>query len=187
MTILQDAHGPLHIRPMQEVDLEQVHAIDQMSFSLPWPASSFRYELFENPNSLLWVAEIEVQGGQRQVVGAIVIWLVVDEAHIASIAVHPDYRTRCIGSRLLVTALEETIRKGCRSATLEVRAGNLISQDFYRRFRFEVVGRRPRYYRDNNEDALLMTLDGLGLDYFKWLESGEWQKRAPVNVMRQAK
>jgi ribosomal-protein-alanine N-acetyltransferase len=163
------------IRPMQPSDIEQVHLIDQLSFSLPWPVSAFSYELNENPLSMLWVAEVNPPGEKRLVVGMIVVWLIVDEVHIATIAVHPDHRNQGIGQKILVTALREIILKGYRFATLEVRASNMTAQKLYRRFQFEVVGSRPRYYRDNNEDALIMTASGLGETYLNWLESGAWK------------
>ncbi|PWH19292.1 MAG: ribosomal-protein-alanine N-acetyltransferase [Anaerolineae bacterium] len=146
---------------MRIEDLGIVHEIDGLSFSLPWPANAFRYELMENKNSRLWVAELAGQDGVGMVVGVIVVWLVVDEAHIATLAVHPDYRRRGIATQLLQTALQACARLGMRSATLEVRAGNLAAQTLYRRFGFEVVGRRRAYYQDNHEDALIMTLSPL--------------------------
>jgi len=170
---------PIVIRSMQLEDLEQVQALDQMSFSLPWPASAFRYELVENLSSRLWVAET---GGQTpRVVGMIVIWQILDEAHIASIAVHPDFRKLGIGARILSVGLIDAIRAGSILATLEVRAHNTAAQALYHRFRFEEVGRRPRYYKDNQEDALLMTVvferaGSQGESYLEWLERGRWQE-----------
>jgi ribosomal-protein-alanine N-acetyltransferase len=161
-------------RPMRLDDLDQVVAIDQLSFSMPWPASAYRYELLENPMSLLWVAEVVADGRPASIVGVIVVWLILDEAHIATLAVHPDYRQRGLGSRLIVEAMKDAIRKGAHSATLEVRAGNLKAQSVYRHFHYEVVGVRPRYYRDNNEDALIMTADHLDQAYLEWLESEAW-------------
>jgi ribosomal-protein-alanine N-acetyltransferase len=155
---------------MQIDDLAQVHAIDVQSFSMPWPLSSYRYELLENPASLQWVAEACSPDGACQVVGMIVVWLILDEAHIATIAVQADHRGRGIGRVLLAQALQASIRKGAHMATLEVRAGNQVAQEFYRGFEFEVVNRRPRYYRDNNEDALIMTISGLDRAYAAWLE-----------------
>jgi ribosomal-protein-alanine N-acetyltransferase len=165
---------------MRTEDLEQVQAIDRISFSLPWPASAYQYELHSNPMSLLWVAEAETPGGvlyrqnDRRIVGMIVVWLILDEAHIATIAVHPEHRGRGIAQGLLVTALKRAIRKGSQKATLEVRANNIAAQRLYSRFRFEVVGGRPRYYRDNSEDALIMTASNLGEAYLAWLESNAW-------------
>ena len=164
----------LHIRPMRLEDIEQVQAVDHLSFSMPWPASAYRYELKENPQSFLWVAEILTPDEQWQIVGVIVVWMILDEAHIASIAVSPEQRGKGIGKQLLAGALKEAIQRGKRVATLEVRAHNFSAQNLYQSFNFEVVGRRPRYYRDNNEDALIMTLKNLDSKYLDWLESEAW-------------
>jgi ribosomal-protein-alanine N-acetyltransferase len=163
------------IRRMQADDLEQVHAIDTISFTMPWPESAYRYELFENLSSLLWVAEAHEPGGVLRVAGMVVTWLIVDEAHIATIAVHPDYRGQGIAQELLCAALIEAIEKGMHRATLEVRAHNLVAQRLYRRFRFEDAGVRPRYYRDNFEDALIMTTQKLDGNYLQWLKDGAWR------------
>lgn len=159
------------IRPMRMEDLEQVHAIDDQSFSMPWPASAYRYELTENQHSIVWVAEINPTQGGRQVVGVMVVWLILDEAHIATLAVHPDYRRQGIARRMLINALKEVIQRGFHLATLEVRSGNLPAQNLYRGFNFKVVGRRYRYYRDNSEDALIMTAENLNDRYLEWLEN----------------
>jgi [ribosomal protein S18]-alanine N-acetyltransferase len=163
------------IRRMQADDLEQVQAIDQISFSMPWPPSAYRYELFENQSSILWVAEAFEPGGRQRVVGMVVVWLIVDEAHIATIAIHPDYRSQGIAQELLCAALIESIEKGMRKATLEVRAGNLAAQRLYKRFHFELAGVRPRYYRDNFEDAWIMTAHGLDEKTLIWLKDGAWK------------
>ena len=169
-----DVIASLRIRPMRLDDLRAVHEIDVLSFTLPWPESSFRYELQENPRSIQRVAEVQ-QNRIWQIVGEIVVWLIMDEAHIATIAVHPDFRGNGIAKLMLVDTLKICIEKGIRTATLEVRASNLIAQKLYRRFGFQVVGTRPRYYKDNDEDALIMTVDGLGEQTLKWLEAGGWQ------------
>jgi ribosomal-protein-alanine N-acetyltransferase len=83
------------------------------------------------------------------------------QAHIATIAVHPDYRRQGIGKILLRFALDWAARNGAQRAMLEVRASNQSAQALYLQFGFEVVSRRPRYYKDNHEDALLMNLDSL--------------------------
>lgn len=160
------------IRPMREEDLEQVQAIDQISFSVPWPANAYRFELRENDSSRLWVAEEIFPGQSAKILGVIVMWMILDEAHIATLSVLPEYRGQGIGAALLAEALKEGIRLGADSATLEVRAGNLAAQNLYRRFRFDIVGRRQRYYRDNHEDALIMTAENLDARYLHWLESG---------------
>jgi ribosomal-protein-alanine N-acetyltransferase len=98
-----------------------------------------------------------------RVVGMLVLWLIVDEAHIASLATHPDFRQQGIAKQLLVTALDHAYMEGARSAFLEVRAGNETARRMYHKFGFEEVGLRERYYKDNNEDAILMTLKQLPL------------------------
>jgi len=155
------------IRPMIETDLSQVLDIDQRSFSLPWPENAFRFELLENPNSYCWVADAD-----GCLVGHLVCWLIVDEIHIATLAVDPDFRGQGISKELVAAGLIALIPKDAVLATLEVRAGNLAAQNLYRYFGFEIVGRRLRYYRDNGEDALLMTVSGLGPAYLAWMQAG---------------
>ncbi len=161
------------IRPMKVDDLEQVHQIDILSFSLPWPPSSFRFELLENPAARCWVAEVELPDKTRQVTGMVVTWLVVDEAHIATIAVHPGYRSKGLGRRLLREAMQDSISAGAKTATLEVRAHNEVAQNLYRDFGFDVVARRPHYYSDNGEDALLMKINDLDQEYLDWLNDDD--------------
>lgn len=159
---------PIVFRPMKLEDLDQVVTIDQLSFSLPWPAHSFRYELVENDVSRQWVAEVQSLGGMpaaggAKVIAMIVVWQILDEAHIATLAVHPDYRGRGIGREILLTALRECAAQGAHSATLEVREHNAVAIAMYQKLGFTVVGRRPRYYQDTNEAAILMTLEMPGL------------------------
>ncbi|HLC06047.1 MAG TPA: ribosomal protein S18-alanine N-acetyltransferase [Anaerolineales bacterium] len=147
------------VRAMELEDLANVLEIDRLSFPVPWPERSYRYELTENPASNLLVAESN--GSIRRVVGFIGSWLIADEVHISTLAVHPSFRGLGLGKTLLEAILDQTARRGAEIATLEVRVSNTTAIDLYRKTGFEVVGRRPGYYRDNGEDALLMTLSGL--------------------------
>jgi len=157
----------LLIRSMNDGDIRRVQEIDRVSFALPWPDNAYAYELHQNPGSLLWVAETSEPS---EVIGFIVVWLIIDEAHIASIAVEPTHRNQGVADGLLCVALKNIIQKGFRIATLEVRANNMPAQKLYRSFGFDVVGVRPKYYQDNQEDALIMTLEGMDESYLKWLE-----------------
>lgn len=139
------------IRRMTPDDLRAVSLLDKLSFNQPWPPNAFEIEL-KNPGARCWVAEVE-----DQVVGALVLWRVLDEAELATLAVRPDFRRRGIARVLLQTALESAYAEGARICQLEVRAGNEAAQKLYESFGFAVVGRRLKYYRDNGEDALLMT------------------------------
>lgn len=149
-----------NVRRMTLEDVPAVVELDQLSFSLPWPEKSFRFELTDNPASRCWV--IEADG---RIVGMIVVWLLVDEAHIATIATHPDHRRQGIARKLLSYALRYLSKEGAVSSFLEVRESNLAAQEMYHKFGFEAVGRRKRYYKDTNEDAILMSLSAL--DRFK--------------------
>jgi len=146
----------LVLRRMTLEDVPAVHEIDNLSFSLPWPERSFRYEITQNPVTRGWVAEAD-----GRIAAMLVLWFIVDEAHIATIATHPDFRRQGIGEQILIQALLDVRAEGARRAFLEVRAGNVAAQSMYRKYGFVVDGIRPRYYRDNNEDALLMSLEGL--------------------------
>jgi [ribosomal protein S18]-alanine N-acetyltransferase len=149
----------LIIRKMTLEDVPSVIELDHKSFSLPWPERSFRFELTANPASRCWVAEVE-----GRIVGIIVVWLVVDEAHVATIATHPDFRRQGIGTKLLSHALRQLIDEGAHSSFLEVRENNFGAQEMYRKFGYEATGRRRRYYRDNDEDAILMNLAELKVE-----------------------
>ena len=180
--------GVFTIRRMRAGDLDQVTAIDRLSFSLPWPKRAFENDLNDNPNAMLWVAEFTDENAQCIIVGAAVIWIILDEAHIATLAVHPDHRGRGIAKCILYKALAAAIIRGATTATLEVRSSNIVAQDLYTYFQFDVVGRRRKYYMDNQEDALIMTVTGLGEEYLYWLEkSREKQRTAMTDIIHQCR
>ena len=146
------------LRPMTLSDLEKVEALDRDSFLTPWPQDAFRYELTRNPHSICWVAELTTPGLEPILVGSIVVWLVVDEAHVATLAVSDAFRRRGVARQLLAQALALAYESGARQALLEVRESNRAAQALYTRFGFEAVGNRREYYHDTHEDAILMTL-----------------------------
>ena len=152
------------IRKMTRGDIEQVHDLELRSFPTPWLKKSFQYELEDNKAAHLWVAEHIIDDGEKKIIGMTIAWLLVDEAHIATIAVDKDYQRRGIASRLVYTALTELAKKGAIVATLEVRESNQAAQVLYQQFGYQAVGRRKAYYRDNHEDAILMTLDRINID-----------------------
>ncbi|MBM4423097.1 MAG: ribosomal-protein-alanine N-acetyltransferase [Chloroflexi bacterium] len=151
------------IEPMTLADVPQVAAIDRLSFALPWSELSYSKELTENANAHFFVAVETEEGGQwlgrasRNVIGFCGYWFIVDEAHISTIAVHPQWRGRGVGELLLTAMLRHALAQGAVMATLEVRESNAAARGLYRKYGFEVVGQRKHYYRDNGEDAILMT------------------------------
>jgi ribosomal-protein-alanine N-acetyltransferase len=164
----------LRYRPMNLEDIPRVHEIDTLSFSLPWPEKSYHFELTENPSTLALVVEIMPKDCQPVIIGMSVVWIIIDEAHIATIAIHPEYRGYGYGKKLLVETLRQSIQRGAHMATLEVRTSNLTAEQLYRSFGFTIVGRRSHYYRDNNEDALIMTVAPLGTQYLSFLDRSEY-------------
>ena len=153
----------VRVRRMTLADVPAVLAIDRESFSLPWPERSFAFEIERNADARLYVAERLHEDGAAEIVGMTVVWMILDEAHIATLAVRPDQRRQGTARLLLRHALREAMREGAHKAMLEVRRSNTAALALYREFGFVEVGVRKRYYKDNNEDALQMDLDPLML------------------------
>ena len=144
------------IRPMTVADLEAVQLIERASFTTPWPPQAYRQELETNRLASYLVATID---GEVVAYGG--VWLMVDESHVTTFAVHPRYRRRGIGERLLLAILDRSLERRAREATLEVRLSNLPARRLYEKYGFRPVGIRPRYYSDDGEDALIMTTEPL--------------------------
>lgn len=161
------------LRPMQLEDVNEVHALDQATFSLPWSERSYRFEIKENLNSSAWVAEASRPEGSPIIAGLLVNWVILDEAHVATIAVKNDFRRMGIGQKLLAKGLLACWEHGARLALLEVRRSNLAAQALYQRFGFQEAGVRRHYYADNGEDAVLMTLESIDPEHLKQLLNAE--------------
>jgi ribosomal-protein-alanine N-acetyltransferase len=145
------------VEPMTLDDVAAVHEIERLSFATPWPAYAFEQELKGNRLARYVVA----RAGER-VVGFAGVWLMVDEAHVTTFGVHPDWRRQGIARQLMLSVCELSATIGARRMTLEVRVSNEAAQALYRSFGFEISGRRPHYYTDDGEDALVMTTPELG-------------------------
>lgn len=152
------ARPPLRlvVEPMRLDDLEAVHAIERASFATPWPPHAYRTELETNR-----LASYVVVRAADAVVGFGGIWLMVDEAHVTTFAVHPAWRRQRIGERLILALLDIALERRATEATLEVRLSNLAARRLYEKYGFRPVGLRPRYYSDDQEDALIMTTSPL--------------------------
>jgi ribosomal-protein-alanine N-acetyltransferase len=160
------------VDPMRLEDIPAVHEIERLSFRTPWPAYAFEQELRGNRMARYLVA----RAGDR-IVGFAGIWVMVDDAHITTFSVHPDWRRQGIGRQILLNAVELSRAMGAARMTLEVRASNEAAQALYLGFGFVVTGRRPRYYTDDGEDALVMTtppLDGARMRRIVDAERARW-------------
>lgn len=180
------------IESMVTRDIREVLEVDRESYSLPWPASTYRRELQQNdqahyivlreldtdgPGSvdpergkswrtlLSWRRTgTELQNASRgRIVGYAGMWLMLDEAHITTIAVRQLLRGHGLGELLLATLIEKAQALGSRTVTLEVRVSNSVAQSLYHKYGFHEAGVRRRYYSDNNEDAYIMTTDDITL------------------------
>jgi ribosomal-protein-alanine N-acetyltransferase len=158
---------------MQLEDVPAVHEIEQLSFRTPWPAHAFEQELRGNR-----LARYLVARAGDTVVGFAGVWLMVDDAHVTTFGVHPDWRRQGIGRQLLLNLYELSVALRARQMTLEVRVSNTPAQALYRSFGFEIVGRRPHYYTDDGEDALVMTTPELGDPRLRALVDAERERLA---------
>jgi ribosomal-protein-alanine N-acetyltransferase len=142
----------IKVVPMCVEDLEGIIEIENSSFTTPWSRNSFLHELFENERAVYLVAKDEFD----RLVGYIGMWIIFDEGHITNLAVHPNFRRRGAGGRLLKGLIEYGRREGIKYLTLEVRRSNETAQNLYYKHGFVHMGVRRKYYLDNNEDALIM-------------------------------
>jgi ribosomal-protein-alanine N-acetyltransferase len=104
---------------------------------------------------------------QASIIGFAGLWLMVDEAHITTIAIHPDYRGKGLGELELASLVDIAYQIGARWVTLEVRVSNYVAQNLYRKYGFREAGMRHRYYSDNQEDALIMWTEELSSPAYK--------------------
>lgn len=120
---------------------------------------------------------------KEYIVGFAGFWLMLKEAHLTAIAVRSNYRRSGIGERLLISVIELATQLNADIITLEVRASNEVAQTLYKKYGFQLVGRRPRYYSHNGEDAVLMTADTIAsapfqarLQQLKQAHSKRWRE-----------
>lgn len=186
---------PYRVENMRLEDVDEVMAIEARSFSSPWSARAYRYEVTTNMFSqyvivrenrgpraddlppiepdppglfakLLQPMQPIVRPILPPVLGYAGFWLLIDEAHISTIAIAPEWRGRSLGELLLVALLDRAMTTTAEIATLEVRSSNVPAQSLYRKYLFQAVGLRRRYYTDNNEDALVLTTPPLRSSMF---------------------
>lgn len=159
---------PFRIEPMRPADIPQVIAIEQASYTMRWPQKAYDYELQQNELAHYFVLRPAAPdlSEKPDPIGLGGFWLMADEAHINTLAIHPAWRRLGLGEWFLLTLLEQAQALGAKVATLEVRPSNRAALSLYQKYNFQEVGRRPGYYSDNGEDALILTSSPLSsLDY----------------------
>lgn len=139
------------ISKMQESDIKEVFKISALSFHTPWTVDSLKDELNSNKYARYFVAKID-----NLVIAYGGIWIIIDEAHVTNIAVHPEYRGIGIGKKILEALIDQCIIEFIPSMTLEVRISNSVAISLYKSFGFSEEGIRKKYYGDTGEDGIIM-------------------------------
>jgi ribosomal-protein-alanine N-acetyltransferase len=141
---------------MRPADLERVMAINRQSFLHPWSEDLMRRELYHDWSTIL-LAVGEAPAGE-EIAGFIVFWAVHDEVHVLNVAVAAEHRRRGVARALMDEAARQGRDRGARLVTLEVRRSNTPALALYRRLGYREVAVRPRYYAEEDEDAIVMEL-----------------------------
>ena len=141
----------LVVEPMAERDLDEVLAIERHSFPSAWSRGSYEREL-RNDNCYYFCVR-----SAGVLVAYAGLWTILDEAHITTIAVHPQWRRRGLATRLMATLIGLAHREGAITLTLEVRERNEAALALYRKLGFEQKGILPGYYGDTGENGIVMS------------------------------
>ncbi len=141
----------IHIENMTLEHIEQVFAIEEDCFAIPWSKASFRDEI-KNNKMAIYIVAIE----DDKVLGYGGMWHVINEGHITNIAVKKEERKRGIATKIVSSLIDIAKEKEMIGITLEVRVSNKIAIDIYKKNGFVMEGIRKEYYDDNKEDAIVM-------------------------------
>ena len=148
---------PVTLARMRVEDIEHISRLERRCYTLPWSSSAYVTEI-GNPSAYYIVAKTP----DGALVGYAGMWIIMDEAHITTVAVDPDLRGRRIGERLMVDMLDYAIRHGAKRSTLEVREHNIAAHRLYLKYGYKDVAIRRNYYSDNGENAVIMWADHMG-------------------------
>lgn len=143
----------LGIRLMSDGDLSEVITIERCSQSPPWSADSFLREM-RNTSGYAFVAQ-----NDNRILGYLVFWMICDEVHLLNLAVHPDFRLRGVGEKLVAFLIDFSRRQRVRWIILDVRKSNRAATALYDNYGFQETRVRKAYYPDNHEDAIVMELE----------------------------
>ena len=150
------------IRPMATSDIAAVTRIERTCFSTVWPSDAFFNELSTNKLAHYFVGLFE-----DRVVAYGGVWVILEDSHVTTLAVDPEYRRRRFGEVLLLRLIDEAIERGAAWMTLEVRESNTVAQRLYRKYGFTTVTMRSGYYSDDNESALIMWAGSLRSELYR--------------------
>jgi ribosomal-protein-alanine N-acetyltransferase len=165
-TMLQGAQ--LELRRMRAEDVPEIMDIESVSFGRHhWSEESFYNEMNNNVGRYYSLLKQASGSEPPKLLGYCGFWLILDEAHITTVAVHPDYRGNAFGELMLVQTMERSYCSSIHWVTLEARVSNYNAQNLYYKYGFASVGLRPKYYQDNQEDALIMTTADIASEVYR--------------------
>jgi ribosomal-protein-alanine N-acetyltransferase len=141
----------IEIAAATHADVDSLLVIEQQAFPTSSPEQDWRTELDRSQ------ARLNVARSRGQVVAYCNYWIVAAELHVHAIATLPNERGQGIAFALLNHAMCAAAAEGCGVAILEVRASNTAAIRLYQRAGFSVLYIRSHYYRDTDEDALVMS------------------------------
>lgn len=144
----------IRIRKMDLGDIDRVLEIERVSFSRPLSRNSLEKELTNNDIARYYLLE-----NKEDILGYFGFWIIGSQGHILNIAVDKKYRSMGYGKEMVKYLIEIASDEGINQLTLEVRESNEPARNLYRLFNFEELGKRPNYYSDPKEDAVIMWLD----------------------------
>ena len=147
----------LELKALETDQLDAVVELDQRSLGGMWTIEGYRREM-DSPNSDLLILQ---QMTPQQILGVGCVWAILDEAHITTLAIDPTVQRQGWGSVMLQALLRAARRRELEWATLEVRVSNLGAIALYKKFGFESVGERKKYYQNPEENALILWRKGL--------------------------
>ena len=141
----------IKIVPMTFDDIDDVLKVEEECFVISWTREDFEREMVENKMALYFVAKID-----EKIVGYAGMWHVVNEGQITNVAVLPEYRNMSVGSALMEELIKSAEEREMIGITLEVKISNYTAQRLYSKYGFKPEGIRKNYYKDTNEDAIIM-------------------------------
>jgi ribosomal-protein-alanine N-acetyltransferase len=150
------------IERMATSDIAAVTRIERASFATVWPSDAFYNELSTNKLAHYFVGRLH-----DRVVAYGGIWVILEDSHVTTLAVDPEYRRKRFGELLLLRLIDEAIERGAAWLTLEVRESNTVAQRLYRKYGFTTVTMRTGYYSDDNESALIMWAGSLKSELYR--------------------
>jgi [ribosomal protein S18]-alanine N-acetyltransferase len=157
-------HADLLVRRLRISDIPEVMPIESVSFGRHhWSPDSFTFEI-KNQLGRYYAL---IHRKENRLIGYAGYWMILDEAHITTIAVDHQFRGNGLGELLVIKMLDRMAGQSIKWVTLEVRVSNFSAQDLYYKYNFRGMGTRPCYYQDTNESALIMTTDNIQTREFR--------------------